>query len=84
MATENQGMPGPGEQAVAPALKARFSDWIDQRTARGVETYGTPLQTFNGRDAGVDMLQEILDFCQYQQQRIMELEAELSKWNWAD
>ena len=77
MATDKQEMPGPGQQDVAPALKARFSRWVDSRTAQGIETYGRPLQTHNGRDAGVDMLQELLDFCQYQQQRLMELEAAL-------
>ena len=29
--------------AVAPSLKQRFSDWIDERTAQGIETYGRPL-----------------------------------------
>ena len=62
-------------EPVAPSLKQRFSDWIDERTALGVTKYGTPLMTFNGRDSGQDMVEEILDFCQYQQQHIMELEA---------
>ena len=58
MATDKQGMPTPGQQDVAPALKARFNEWVDQRSAQGIETYGTPLQTFNGRNAGVDMMEE--------------------------
>ena len=29
--------------AVAPSLKQRFGDWIDARTAQGIETYGGPL-----------------------------------------
>ena len=61
--------------AVAPSLKQRFSDWIDARTAQGVETYGQPLQTDNGRDAERDAFQELLDFCQYQEQDRMELLA---------
>lgn len=77
MATDKQEMPGPGQQDVALALKERFVQWIDQRTAQGIETYGRALQTHNGRKAVVDMLQELLDFCQYQQQRLMELEATL-------
>ena len=62
-------------EPVAESLKQRFADWIDQRTEKGVVKYGHPLSTFNGRDARQDAMEEILDFCQYQQQRIMELEA---------
>ena len=36
---------------VAPSLKARFAEWIDARTAKGVTTYGVPLSTNNGRSA---------------------------------
>ena len=59
---------------VAVRLKQEVANWIDRRTARGIETYGQPLMTHNGRDVKRDMLEELLDFCQYQQQRIMELE----------
>ena len=62
------------QRAVAPELKQRFSDWIDLRTEQGIATYGTPLKTHNGRDAEKDKTEELLDFCQYQQQHIMELE----------
>ena len=64
-------------EPVAPSLKQRFSDWIDRRTALGVTKYGTPLMTFNGRDSGQDRIEEILDFCMYQEQYILELEAKL-------
>ena len=64
-------------ELVAPRLKQEFADWIDRRTAKGIETYGQPLATHNGRDAQRDMTEEILDFCQYQQQRVMELEDEV-------
>ena len=63
---------------VAPDLKQRFNDWIDARTTRGVETYGTPLMTHNGRNVEKDMTEELLDFCQYQQQWIMELKNEIT------
>ena len=59
--------------AVAPSLKQRFGDWIDARTAQGIETYGQPLTTDNGRDAERDAFQELLDFCQYQEQSRQEL-----------
>ena len=61
--------------AVAPSLKQRFSDWIDARTAQGIETYGGPLTTDNGRDAERDAFQELLDFCQYQEQSRQEILA---------
>ena len=60
----------------APSLKQRFGDWIDARTAQGIETYGGPLTTDNGRDAERDMLEELLDFCQYQEQSRLELLAD--------
>ena len=63
-------------QPVAPSLKQRFADWIDARTAQGIETYGGPLTTDNGRDAERDMLEELLDFCQYQEQSRLELLAD--------
>ena len=62
---------------VAPSLKERFSEWIDRRTEKGIDTYGTPLMTFNGRGTEQDALDEILDFCQYREQHIRELEAKL-------
>ncbi len=68
--------PVPSRPVTGP-LKQAFADWIDRRTAQGVETYGQPLATHNGRDAERDMLEELLDFCQYQQQRLMELEDEV-------
>ena len=67
----------PSEQRpVAPSLKQRFGDWIDARTAQGIETYGTPLMTENGRDARNDAFEELLDFCQYQEQSRLELLAD--------
>jgi len=62
------------QEEVAPVLKQRFTEWIDKRTALGVEKYGTPLKTFNGRENN-DSLEEILDFCQYQEQMLMEAEG---------
>ena len=66
-------MPEPGRQDVSDSLKSRFNDFIDERTSLGVEKYGTPLQTHNGRDVQTDMIQELLDFTQYQEQSRMEL-----------
>lgn len=45
---------------------------ILQRKAKGMETYGTPLQPFNGRDGLQDLFEELLDAVQYLKQVIME------------
>ena len=68
---------------VAPSLKARFAEWIDARTAKGITTYGVPLATNNGRDSECDTFEELLDFCQYQEQSRLELKADsanLRRW----
>ena len=70
---------GETKREVAPELKQRFSDWVDQRTEKGIATYGEPLMTHNGRDAERDMTEELLDFAQYQQQYIMELKDRIAK-----
>lgn len=61
---------------VAESLKQRFCDLINERTAIGVERYGEPLQTDNGRDAERDLTEELLDALQYQEQSRLELKAD--------
>lgn len=41
-----------------------------QRDNEGRKKYGTPLQTSNGRDALIDLYQELLDACVYTRQEI--------------
>ena len=48
---------------------------ISQRAAAGVQKYGMPLQTHNGRDALWDAYQEALDLAMYLRQAILEREA---------
>lgn len=67
---------GSDSEPVTDALKARFAGYIDERTAVGMAKYGQPLHTHDGRDTAVDMADELLDFCQYQQKWIQELEWE--------
>ena len=43
-----------------------------ERAAAGVQKYGTPLQTHNGRDALWDAYQEALDLAMYLRQAILE------------
>ena len=42
---------------------------------KGMETYGRPLTTFNGRSVGKDIFEELVDSAQYAQQLIMEAQA---------
>lgn len=54
-----------------PVWKSVIQDmW--QRHQKGVETYGVPLQPFNGRDALQDAYEECLDMAVYLRQAIEE------------
>lgn len=45
---------------------------LEKRLRKGIETYGTPLMTNNGRDAANDLIEELLDAIMYAHQ--LELE----------
>lgn len=45
---------------------------MQARDAEGRRKYGVPLQPHNGRDALVDLYQELLDACVYARQAIYE------------
>lgn len=47
-------------------------DALEQRAKAGYEKYGTPLMTFNGRDALQDAFEEALDLCMYLAQALLE------------
>lgn len=68
--------PAPGRENVTDALVA----YLREREAKGLDTYGCRLQSFNGRDALTDALEEALDLVQYLFQAKLEraaLEAEV-------
>lgn len=67
-AGDRQPLPTPGRQAVTDALIAD----LRARTALGIQRYGRPLETFNGRDAIHDALEEALDLAQYLKQAVLE------------
>lgn len=67
----DQPLPTEGQQDVQSALIAR----LEERRALGIERYGRPLQTFNGRKALQDLLEELLDGANYALQAEMEWEA---------
>ncbi len=66
----DQPLPTPGQLNVQDAL----IDLIKERRALGIERYGRPLQTFNGRNAVRDLLEELLDGATYAMQVEMEIE----------
>lgn len=67
----DQQLPADGKQNVSEAVKTD----LDKRIALGIQRYGKPLQTFNGRDALQDAYEEALDLVHYLKQAIMERDA---------
>ncbi len=61
----SQPMPCPGQEDVLPEVVQRFNRDILARDRQGRITYGRGLQTWNGRDAGQDAWEELLDALQY-------------------
>ncbi|SRR6266568_1117787 len=57
-----------GDLDTGSAIEADICD----RTTLGIERYGHPLETFNGRDARIDAYQEALDLQNYLKQLCME------------
>jgi hypothetical protein len=67
-AGEREPMPGVGDERVLPLV---IEDLV-KRSEMGKEKYNTYLETFNGRDALMDLYQELLDACMYLRQTITE------------
>ena len=56
----------------SPHIADLVCDDVRQRKAKGVETYGTALQPFNGRSALQDLYEELLDASVYIKQEMEE------------
>ncbi|HHC6468730.1 TPA: hypothetical protein ACN359_002085 [Vibrio parahaemolyticus] len=65
---QEQPAPTEGKACVVPEVMKDLTD----RLAKGVQTYGKPLQTHNGRDALQDAYEEVLDLACYLKQLMME------------
>ena len=65
----DQPLPVGGQECVQDAL-IRL---IDDRKQLGIQRYGSPLMTHNGRDASRDMVEEAVDLAVYSMQVAMEL-----------
>jgi hypothetical protein len=68
---DEQPEPKPNDKAL---VIERVMQQLREREAKGLRTYGTRLQPFNGRDALQDALEEVLDAAMYLMQAIMERE----------
>ena len=60
------------EMRAMGASGAAVADDVVKRKAQGLAKYGTVLRPFNGRDATVDLYQELLDAAQYARQILAE------------
>ncbi|MFI0967011.1 hypothetical protein ACH4S8_37355 [Streptomyces sp. NPDC021080] len=67
----DQPLPTGGEENVQDALIAH----IEKRMAIGLQRYGQPVKTFNGRNAPQDLLEELLDGATYAMQVLLEMQA---------
>jgi len=63
-----QPTPHAGHQSVTRSL----IDLLSERERKGIATYGRSLETFNGRSAPQDLIEELLDAVQYARQWQME------------
>ncbi|MGW4759560.1 hypothetical protein [Streptomyces chartreusis] len=64
----DQPLPAGGQECVQDALVRLIED----RKQLGIQRYGSPLMTHNGRDASRDMVEEALDLTVYSMQVAME------------
>ena len=71
MLIENSG----GSQTVLATAKAEYDGTFEKQIAKGIEKYGVVLTTFNGRDAGNDAIEELVDLSVYLTQLRMEHQA---------
>ena len=69
--TLNKHEPDPKSGSGQEVWRLVINDMIERNNI-GTEKYGTPLMTFNGRNALIDAYQEALDLCVYLRQAITE------------
>lgn len=64
----------PPQSSEHPCIQDLTIADLQQRKAIGIQRYGTALHGFNGRNAMVDLYQELIDAVQYCRQEIYERE----------
>lgn len=53
--------------------KEQLNFWFEEQFKKGMQKYGVPLHTFNGRIAFDDLLQELVDAAMYANQMRLEM-----------
>lgn len=66
---DSQPLPTPNE---APDVQSAVIADIERRREVGISRYGTALQPHNGRNALLDLYEELLDAAMYVKQRLIE------------
>lgn len=62
------------EPGLSDGARETIGRMLIERETRGIGKYGRTLETFNGRDAAVDTIEEFIDGAQYSTQLVLELE----------
>lgn len=70
----NKPEPAPVPNSSVPIWELVIAD-MKERNEIGTKKYGTPLQAFNGRDALVDLTQELMDALVYCKQMMVERDS---------
>lgn len=78
---EREGREGDSQQLPTPNdhedIQSRVIRDIEERRQLGIRRYGTALQPHNGRDALLDLYEELLDACMYIKQCIVERDGDV-------
>ena len=53
--------------------KEQLNFWFEEQFKKGMQKYGVPLHTFNGRIAFDDLMQELVDAAMYTNQMRLEM-----------
>lgn len=61
----SQPLPTAGRESVPEHTLANFRSGLAEQNRKGIAKYGSGLMTWNGRDAGVDAWEELIDLAQY-------------------
>jgi hypothetical protein len=72
---ESHAIPQPAPTGNGAVVLDAVLEDFRVRGEMGLKKYGTKLRTFNGRNALVDLYQELQDACLYAKQRLMEEDA---------
>lgn len=70
--SNEQSLPIAGKVSVTSLLRQELPERLAEREKAGIARYGRSLETWNGRDAHRDLMEELLDAIQYAKQAELE------------